>query len=85
MRTEDSSSTSTFEGGKYDASELSEDAKYSVHCLQACEKEIQEAKMRAGLLMEAYHSFTEKLKAELPVKAEGEVEAPTSVSTAPAS
>ncbi|MDB4338003.1 hypothetical protein N9997_01525 [Synechococcus sp. AH-603-L18] len=68
--TEEISSTITFDDVKYDASELSDDAKYIVHCLQQCEREIQENKMRAGLLMEAYHSFTEKLKAALPVKTE---------------
>lgn len=66
--TEEISSTITFDGVKYDASELSEDAKYIVHCLQQCEIQIQESKMQAGLLMEAYHSFTEKLKAALPLK-----------------
>ncbi|MDC0315664.1 hypothetical protein OAL32_01925 [Synechococcus sp. AH-551-G15] len=83
--TEETNTTITFDGVKYNESELSEEAKYCVLCLQQCEKEIQDNKMRAGLLMEAYHAFTVKLKAALPEKAEGEVEAPTSVITAPGS
>ena len=65
---EETGTSINFDGVSYDVSELTDDAKYCVHCLQQCEREIQETKMRTGLLMEAYASFTEKLKAELPEK-----------------
>ena len=62
----DNKQTITIDGVKYDPDSLSKEAKTALNNLAACEAELRNLRVRAGIARVAQQVFANQLKAALP-------------------